>query len=220
MLAIGAHPDDVEFGCGATLAKWADAGSVVHLLVLTDGSKGSWDPQVDSMELAETRSHEQQRAAEALGIAAVHSLALVDGELVAGPVEQAAVCRVIRETRPTVILGHDPWHRYRLHPDHEVAGRLTISGIVAARDPHFFREQGLKTHRPETLLLFEAEVVDHRESIGDWNDRKLAALACHESQWRSTMGIVAGSAEFDEQRARFEASLRRDVEEFKRIDEL
>ena len=46
-LAIGAHPDDVEFGCGATLAKWADAGCVVHHLICTDGSKGTWNPDAD-----------------------------------------------------------------------------------------------------------------------------------------------------------------------------
>ena len=47
VLAIGAHPDDIEFGCGATVAKWAEAGATVHFLILTDGSKGTWDVNAD-----------------------------------------------------------------------------------------------------------------------------------------------------------------------------
>src|SRR6202522_1758014 len=66
-LAIGAHPDDIEFGCGATLAKWAAAGTVLHHLVLTDGSKGSWDPALDESALIASRKEEQRRAATILG---------------------------------------------------------------------------------------------------------------------------------------------------------
>ena len=65
-LAIGAHPDDVEFGCGATLAKWAAAGCVVHHLVCTDGSKGTWDPDADVAALAARRQVEQREAARRL----------------------------------------------------------------------------------------------------------------------------------------------------------
>ena len=65
-LAIGAHPDDVEFGCGGTLAKWAADGCVVHHLVLTDGSKGTWNPEADTAALARTRQTEQREAARRL----------------------------------------------------------------------------------------------------------------------------------------------------------
>ena len=54
----------------------------------------------------------------------------------------------IREVRPDVVLGHDPWQPYRLHPDHREAGRLVVDGIVAARDPHFFADQDLAPYRP------------------------------------------------------------------------
>ena len=63
-LAIGAHPDDVEFGCGATLAKWSAAGCVVHHLVCTDGSKGTWNPDADTTTLAVTRQDEQRAGSE------------------------------------------------------------------------------------------------------------------------------------------------------------
>jgi LmbE family N-acetylglucosaminyl deacetylase len=201
-LAIGAHPDDVELGCGATLAKWADTGTDVQLLVLTDGSKGSWDPATDGLELAERRRAEQRAAADELGIGAVHFLDAVDGELDHGPEMRARVCSVIRAARPAIVLGHDPWKRYRLHPDHVHAGQLTIDGIVAARDPHFFPGAGTP-HRPERLLLFEAEVVDHVEDVSGTMDRKVAALLAHRSQWHSTMGIDAESPEAATQRAAF-----------------
>ena len=65
-LAVGAHPDDVEFGCGGTLAKWAAGGCVVHHLVLTDGSKGTWDVRADTSALVARRRDEQREAARRL----------------------------------------------------------------------------------------------------------------------------------------------------------
>lgn len=206
-LAVGAHSDDVEFGCGATLAKWANAGTEVHLLVLSDGSKGTWDAGADTAELVRVRRREQRAAADVLGIGAVHFLDNVDGELLDSLEQRAAVCEVIRAARPDVVLGHDPWKRYRLHPDHEQAGRLTIGGIVAARDPHFFADRG-DPHRPEQLLLFEAEVVDHVEDVTGWLGQKVDALLCHRSQWPSTMKIDAGSEHEAGQRAAFGVRVR------------
>jgi len=104
------------------------------------------------------------------------------------PDERGALVEVIRRVRPDVVLGPDPWQRYRLHPDHRAAGFLTIDAIVAARDPHFFPGHG-ESHRPDRLLLFEADVVDHVEDVHDFIDTKIQALLCHKTQWRSTMGI-------------------------------
>ena len=188
-LAIGAHPDDIDFGCGGTLAKWAAGGCDITELVLTDGSKGSWDPKADRDSLVALRREEQRAAAAALGARTVVFLDHVDGELGSGLAERAEVCRVIREVQPDVVLGHDPWKRYRLHPDHRHAGYLAVEGIVAARDPHFFPEQGLAPHRPTGLLLWEADEADHVEAIEDFLTAKLAALLAHQSQWESTMGI-------------------------------
>lgn len=228
-LAIGAHPDDIDFGCGATLAKWAAAGCSVFELVLTDGSKGSWNPGSDRAELIATRQEEQRAAARRLGAVDVRFLGQVDGELDSGLREREAVCRVIREVRPDVVLGHDPWKLYRLHPDHRHAGLLAVEGIVAARDPHFFPDQGLAPHRPSHLLLWEAEIVDHLEDADGSLEAKFEALLCHRSQWVSTMAIKADS---EAQRAAFETRIRewaaaagqqgglRYAEPFKRIDRL
>lgn len=195
-LAIGAHPDDVEFGAGATLARWADAGTEVSIVVLTDGSKGSWDADDDLQGLIERRALEQRAAADVLGAGRLEMAGFVDGELTAGHSEQQFLTAALRRLRPDVVLGHDPWKRYRLHPDHRQAGFATVDAIVAARDPHFFTEQlgaaGLTPHRPEVLLLFEADEANHTEPAAGTLDRKVAALLEHRSQWLSTMGIAPG----------------------------
>jgi LmbE family N-acetylglucosaminyl deacetylase len=189
-LAIAAHPDDVELQAGATLAKWAADGTVVHHLICTDGSKGTWDVHADTAALVRTRQQEQRDAAQALGATGqCVFLERVDGELDSDLATRAEVARWIRELRPIVVLGHDPWKRYRLHPDHRHAGLLAVEGIVAARDPHFFPEQGIPHHRPDTLLLFEADEDDHVESVTGFVDAKLASLHAHTSQLLSTMDI-------------------------------
>ena len=203
-LAIGAHPDDVEFGCGGTLASWAAQGCVVHHLVCTDGSKGTWDVGADVVALAARRQDEQREAARRLAgerAGEVRFLGHVDGELESGLAQRAEVAAVIRELRPSVVLGHDPWKRYRLHPDHRNAGLLAVEGIVAARDPHFFPEQGLPHHRPDALLLWEADEPDHVEDVSTGLDAKLRALEAHESQFESTMKAV-DDAELDAFRRR------------------
>lgn len=225
VLAIGAHPDDIEFGCGATLARWARAGAHVELLVLTDGSKGTWNSEADIEALVATRRDEQRAAADTLGAAELHFLDAVDGELEADATNRERVCRVLRDVRPDVVLGHDPWKQYRLHPDHRTAGQLVIDGIVAARDPFFFPGSGTP-HRPDRLLLFEPQVTDHVEPAAEQDiQAKIRALLCHKSQWRSTMGIDELAPEANQQRAAFEDRIRAEIanaggEPFKLITDL
>lgn len=192
VLAIGAHPDDVEFGCGGTLAKWSADGAVVHHLVCTDGSKGTWNPDADIAALITAREHEQRNAATALGArGSVSFLGYVDGELEHSREVVDRIALAIRTIRPTVVLSHDPWKRYRLHPDHRNTGLNVCDAIVAARDPHFLKHHmtkfGVTHHRPDALLLWEADEPNHFEDISSFVDTKLAALERHESQFESTM---------------------------------
>jgi LmbE family N-acetylglucosaminyl deacetylase len=207
VLAVGAHPDDVDFGCGGTLAKWAAAGSEVSVLVCTDGSKGTWDPGADETELVATRQQEQREAATRLGATGlVGFLGWVDGELESALPQRAQVAWWIRRTRPDVVIGHDPWKRYRLHPDHRHAGLLVTDGVVAARDPKFFSDQGLPHHRPTVLLLFEADEPDHAEDVTGFAATKTEALLAHESQFESTMHS-GDDPELERFRQRVEAKL-------------
>ena len=192
VLAIGAHPDDVEFGCGGTLAKWSAEGAVVHHLVCTDGSKGTWNPDADIAALVSDREREQCAAAQALGATgSVSFLGYVDGELEHSKEVIDRIALAIRVLRPDVVLSHDPWKRYRLHPDHRNTGLNVCDAIVAARDPHFLRhhmtEFGVTHHRPDALLLWEADEPNHYEDVSRFVETKLAALERHESQFESTM---------------------------------
>lgn len=207
-LVIVAHPDDAEFQAGATLAKWARNGTEVHHLVLTDGSKGTWDPSVDQAALVERRLGEQRDAARELGATGTATFfGEVDGELTPSVELRGRVAEVIRRVRPDVVLGHDPWKRHRLHPDHRAAGQLCVDGIVAARDPFFHPEQlvdGLTPHRPDALLLFEPDEVNHVEQVESVDiDAKLAALEAHRSQMETTHFYRVGDGDpLEEFRAR------------------
>jgi LmbE family N-acetylglucosaminyl deacetylase len=191
-LAIVAHPDDAEFHCGATLAKWAAAGCTINHLVLTDGSKGTWDAEADTGALVGQRQREQMDAAGLLGSTGkVVMLDHVDGELDPSLELRAEIAYWIRVVKPEVVLAHDPWKRYRLHPDHRNAGWSALDAVVAARDPHFHPDHDVDAHRTTAVLLFEAEEPDHVEDVQGFVDAKAAALLAHRSQYRTTHGIPA-----------------------------
>jgi LmbE family N-acetylglucosaminyl deacetylase len=118
---------------------------------------------------------------------------------------RAEICHHIRATRPTVLLSHDPWQRYQLHPDHRATGTAAVDGMVAARDHLFFPEQGLAPHRPAAMLLWSADAPDHWEDIAATLDTKVAALLCHSSQGTTTMG---GAETDDERRVAFTDRIR------------
>jgi len=204
VLAIGAHPDDIEFGAGGTLAKWAGTGCQVTMLVVTDGSKGTWDAGVDPDDLIATRAAEQGAAAAALGAAEVRHLEFVDGELEYTMELRKEMCRQIRELKPDVVLSHDPWQLYQLHPDHRATGWAVMDGVISARDHLFFPEQGLEEHRPTAVLLWSAQTPDHWEDIEKHFDAKIKALLCHSSQGTTTMG---GAEQTSDNREAFVAKM-------------
>jgi LmbE family N-acetylglucosaminyl deacetylase len=209
-LTIGAHPDDAEFGAGGTLAKWAAAGCEISMLIVTDGSKGTWDEDQDPAELIDARQAEQLDAAKALGATGdIIFGEFVDGELQNDRELQRLVSLWVRRLRPDVVLTFDPWKKYMLHPDHRAIGWGVIDGLVAARDHLFFPDQlvdGLTKHRPEAVLLFAPEEADHYEDISSSFEAKIEALLCHSSQGKSTMGDAHDSSEA---RREFSARIRK-----------
>lgn len=205
VLTIGAHPDDAEFGAGATLARWISDGAQVTVCVVTDGSKGSWNASEDIESLIARRIEEQSHAAETLGVADIVHLGHVDGELVYSMDLRKQLAAQIRMTRPDVLLTHDPWQRYQLHPDHRVCGLAAVDAVVDAREPLALRDLPHGAHRPSSLLLWSADEPDHAEPVEPrWFAAKVEALLCHSSQSETTMGdAVRGDA----QRHRFEERL-------------
>jgi LmbE family N-acetylglucosaminyl deacetylase len=145
-LAVFAHPDDAEICAGGTLAKWAAAGREVHLLVLTNGDRGSTDPWRDRAELAATRRAETEAAAEILGLTSVQVLDVHDGELENTTEIRDAVIRRIRIVRAETVVSCDPtaWFfadRYYNHSDHRRAGEIALDAVFpGAGNPHYFAE--------------------------------------------------------------------------------
>lgn len=190
-LVIGAHPDDNEFGCGGTLAKYAQQGWEITAIVCTNGNKGSHDPDISSYRLSEIREAEQRAAAAVLGVTRVIFLRYNDGELEPTPALRAEMALYIRHFKPHALFTHDPWKQYMLHPDHRAVGFAVIEGAVSARD-HLYMpglgQIGLVVWRPQFLYLWSAEQPDYTEDISTTLELKLAALREHHSQLDGVAG--------------------------------
>ena len=226
VLGVFAHPDDAEIGAGGTLAKWAAAGREVHLLILTNGDRGSADPRLDRRALAETRHRETVAAAEVMGLAGARILGVHDGELENTQEIREAVVRRIREVRAETVLSCDPtaWffeNTYYNHTDHRRAGEIALDATFpGAGNPHFFSEhlaEGLELAAVHDVWLGWTNEPNHREDVSATFRVKVDALAAHASQLAE--GIVFFE-EFLQQDAR-EAGERIGVEhaeEFRVLD--
>jgi LmbE family N-acetylglucosaminyl deacetylase len=184
-LVIAAHPDDAEFGCGGTVAHWVERGADVRFLLLTSGDKGTHDPSINPFALAALREREQLEAASALGVQDVRFLRLLDGDVDPTRELRARLCLMIRQLRPEVVVTHDPWRLYQLHPDHRAAGLVTSDATIAARDHLFFPEQlseAMAHHRARAIWYFTTDHPNAWVDISATVQRKIVALRAHTSQ--------------------------------------
>jgi LmbE family N-acetylglucosaminyl deacetylase len=191
VIGIFAHPDDAEIAAGATMAKWAAAGRETHLLVLTNGDRGSSDPGRSRVELAATRRAETEAAARALGLASVRILSTHDGELENTQTVREAVIRRIREVRAETAVSVDPTavffeSRYYNHSDHRTAGWIALDSVFpGSGNPHFFSEhlgEGLDIQEVHDVWLGWTNEPNHVEDVTGHFATKIAALAEHASQ--------------------------------------
>jgi LmbE family N-acetylglucosaminyl deacetylase len=200
VLGIFAHPDDAEIAAGGTLASWVAAGRAVHLLVLTNGDRGSGDPARDRAELAATRLAETQAAARTLGLASVQVLGVHDGELENTAVVREATVRRIREVGAETVLSVDPTAMFfdipdpetgitktaYNHTDHRTAGAIALDAVFpGSGNPHFFPEhlgEGLAVQEVHDVWLGWTNEPNHRHDVSGHFDAKVAALAEHASQ--------------------------------------
>lgn len=193
VLAVFGHPDDAEIAAGGTLCRWAADGQDVHLLILTNGDRGSTDASDDRAELARTRVAESEAAGRVAGLASVRVGRIPDGELENTADVRREVVRRIREVRPAVVLTCDPtaWffgNRYFNHSDHRTAGAIALDATFpAAGNPHFFAEllaEGLEPWNPPEVWLAWTNEPNHLQDVTGFMDAKLRSLAAHESQVR------------------------------------
>lgn len=204
-LAVYAHPDDADVACGGTLARWAGQGSRVHLVICTDGGKGTSDPSVVPSDLARRRAEELAAAAGVVGISSHHVLGAGDGELDERAGLRAELVGWIRRFRPEVVLGHDPTavffgQDYFNHRDHRTAGWALLDALSpAAALPHYFPESG-PPHQVSTVYLSGTLEPDVWVDISVSVEVKAAAVECHRSQF---VGSEEGwAADVVRQRAR------------------
>ena len=184
ILAFGAHPDDIEFGCGGTLRKLIEKGwSAVHVCV-TSGEAGS--STIDRATLAATREQEALRAAEVLGSERVHFLRAADGLTQYSRDHKIAVINLIREVRPEILFVHSSSDQF---PDHKLIHELVMSAVAGAAGP-WYQESIGEPHLPGTILGYEVwhplNIYQLSVDITTTVERKLAALRCHRSQIEAT----------------------------------
>ena len=145
-MVVSAHPDDPEFGFGATVASLVDQGKTVVYVICTDGSQGGEDPTVPDQELTSTRYTEQRAAAALLGVTEVIFLGFRDGYLEANVELRRAISREIRRFKPDLVLTHSPLRAINIpigasHPDHLAVGEATLAAVYPdARNPRAYPE--------------------------------------------------------------------------------
>lgn len=191
ILVVLAHPDDPEFFCGATIARWTQAGHHVSYWLLTCGDKGSDDRQISGEQLCGTRHVEQQAAAAVLGVHEIHYLEYPDGHLVPDIYLRKDITRIIRRERPDVLVTCDPQALFfptgRVnHPDHRAAGQATVDAVFpAARNHRYFPEllaEGLEPHAVRELWCSLTLDPNVRLDVTEYWETKIRALQEHASQ--------------------------------------
>jgi LmbE family N-acetylglucosaminyl deacetylase len=191
VLGVYAHPDDPEISCGGTLARWAQAGSEVHVLICTRGEKGSPDPEQDPDELARTRLTEMDAAAEVLALAGHRSLDYGDGEIENTVEVRGRIVEEIRRVRPEVVVCPDPsavffGNSYYNHHDHRATGWAALDAVApAAGNPHYFPEAG-PVHKVNAVYLSATMEPDVWVDVTETLELKIEALFRHASQLTET----------------------------------
>jgi LmbE family N-acetylglucosaminyl deacetylase len=198
-LAVFAHPDDPEVGCGGTLARWSAAGADVHLVVACRGEKGSMDATTDPEALAAARSAEVARAAEVLGVASVEELGHPDGDLENDAALREQLVGILRGRRPDAVIAPDPTavffgDSYVNHRDHRQLGWAVLDSLVPAASPLYARGQG-EAHQVGLVLLAGTLEPDAWVDIADVLETKVRAVSCHESRLGADPDLVAAILE-------------------------
>ena len=190
ILVVAAHPDDVDFGCAASVATWTAAGIQVSYCILTDGDAGGSDESVSRADMARIRREEQTAAAAQVGVGDIHWLAHPDGRLLPTLELRRDISRVIRQVRPQRVVTQSPTRNFgrifASHPDHLACGEATLCAVYPdARNPFAhpeLLEEGWREHTVGEVWLMGGPDPDTAVDCTDTFERKIAALRSHVSQ--------------------------------------
>ncbi len=198
IMAVAAHPDDIESWCAGTLARAVDGGTTVRLLLVTSGDKGSDASDSTASEVAQRREREAVEAGRRLGLAQVAFLRYPDGEVENTRNLRGELVAFIRRWRPTALFTHDsehPYPPYLTHRDHRIVGRAALDAAYPlARDRLSFPEQtaeGLEPHAVKDVWLFSSDRPTVHVDITAGFERKIEARLAHESQTRDPVALRA-----------------------------
>jgi LmbE family N-acetylglucosaminyl deacetylase len=193
ILVILAHPDDPEFFCGATLARWARAGHQITYVLMTCGDKGfnpATHPEMTPEKLCGLRHAEQLNAAKVIGTKEVHFLDLADGYLVPSLDLRRDVVREIRRHKPDILVTCDPQNLFAQyginHPDHRACGQIVLDAVFpAAGNLAYFPEllkEGFLPHMPREVWCSLTSQPNVAVDVTETWDTKLKAILEHKTQ--------------------------------------
>lgn len=192
VLVVVAHPDDCDFGCAATTARWTSEGITVSYCIVTDGDAGGSDRSISRPEMARIRRREQTAAAAAVEVTDITFLGYPDGRLASTIELRRDISRVIRQKKPQRVLTQSPERNYgrifASHPDHLAAGEATLCAVYPdARNPFAHPEllevEGLEPYTVAEVYLMASMQGDVVIDVTESFERKLEALKCHVSQY-------------------------------------
>ena len=191
VLVVTAHPDDLDFGAGGTIAQWTAKGIKDSYCICTNGDQGGEDPDVPREEMPKIRQKEQRDAGAALGVTDITFLNYRDGWLEPTIELRKAIVREIRKTRPQRMVIQSPernWDRlFASHPDHMAAGEAAIQAVYPdSRNAFAFedllKEEGLEPWKVLEVWVMSHNSPDHYVDITDTFHKKMKALHAHVSQ--------------------------------------
>ncbi len=190
-MVIIAHPDDAEFTCAGTVARWIREGSEVVYVICTDGSRGSNEPDMPPERMAPIRRAEQLEAARILGVKTTIFLDYADGTLQPTLELRCQLTRLVRRYAPDIVICGDPtryFHRdeYVNHPDHRAAAEAALYAIFPSAVTRFvfpeLLDEGLQPHKVREIYLYGSPEPNTFVDISDTIELKIAALRAHRSQ--------------------------------------
>ncbi len=193
ILVILAHPDDPEFFCGATIARWRALEHQVSYCLLTKGQRGTQDADADPLVTGGIRMGEQLNAAGILGVTNIRFLDYMDGDLVPNLQLRNELIRYIREFKPDIVVTSDPTNLFpgdnRInHPDHRAAGQAVIDALFpAVGNPGYKIEketEQIPAHQVEEVWLSQTNQPNIAINVTTYLEDKIEALLCHKSQVR------------------------------------
>jgi LmbE family N-acetylglucosaminyl deacetylase len=158
ILAIEAHPDDIEFMAGGTIDQFCTEGKEVYYLITTNGQRGSLNPNADPQEIISTREMEARAAAQTLGVKDVIFLGYEDGFLDRIPLLELREKYIyyIRKLKPRIVMTFDPWNPYESHSDHRKTALAAFESCYFCHYPLFHKDQNLPKHFVAEVWLYRS----------------------------------------------------------------